>query len=366
MPSRRQYRLHFQQALIFGLIWAFFGFVYVIIEKGILGASDYYPATANKYDFLTSLIVAPVGSFFMGVFQGWVEITWLKKKLSSWPFWTKILFKGILYLIMIVLFMVLLTLVINAIRYNAAPWSDQVMVSLEQFFLNFAFWSLVLYIFVILDIALFFSEIRDFVGNNVYYNYTFGKYSRPKKENRIFMFLDMKSSTTIAEKMGHARYFELIKKYFADMTDPILNTLGEVYQYVGDEIVVSWTEKDGLLRNNCIECFHAIDSAIESARESYLSAFGFLPEFKAGLHVGEVTTGEIGTIKKEIIYSGDVLNTAARIQSLCNTYDCRMLISEDLRNKLKEKSPWQFIEMGSIPLRGKSSPIPLYMCELEK
>ena len=64
------------------------------------------------------------------------------------------------------------------------------------------------------------------------------KHLKPKDEKRIFMFLDLKSSTTIAEEIGHRRYFEFISDFIADVTTPILNNHGEIYQYVGDEIVI--------------------------------------------------------------------------------------------------------------------------------
>ena len=120
------------------------------------------------------------------------------------------------------------------------------------------------------------------------------------------------------------------------MTDAILETSGEIYQYVGDEIVVSWPETKGLQNNDCIRCFIKINETINSNREEYLKRFGFVPEFKAGLHLGEVTTGEIGTLKKDIIYTGDVLNTSARIQALCNQYRARVLISEALKEAVNK------------------------------
>ena len=72
------------------------------------------------------------------------------------------------------------------------------------------------------------------------------------------MFLDMKSSTTIAESLGHVKYFEMLKEYYSDLSDPIIKYSGEIYQYVGDEIVVSWKLKNGLQNNNCIQCFFAM------------------------------------------------------------------------------------------------------------
>ncbi len=363
MALHPKYRRYFWQAFSFGVIWAVFGLIYVLIEKGILGESDIYPATLNKYDFFNALIYTPSGSFIMGFILGWVEVVWVKKLFLNRPFWLKILFKGTFYLIMIILFLVLLTLTINSIRYNTSPFHPDVIASLAQFMNKFAFWSIVIYTGVMIDVALFFSEVRDFLGSSIYYNYSFGTYHKPKKENRIFMFLDMKGSTSIAEKMGHSKYFELIKTYYADMTDAILESSGEIYQYVGDEIVVTWPESIGLARNNCLHCYLKIRESIDKNKEHYQNQYGFVPDFKAGFHVGEVTIGEIGTLKKDIIYTGDVLNATARIQGLCNSYEAPILISETLRYQLNSDKNLQFSEIGSTILRGKVKPMPLYRVE---
>lgn len=225
------------------MIWVSFGLVYVLMERGLLGTLEKYPATGNKYDFKNSLLFTGIFSFLAGLAQGGIEVLWLKRRLAKFPFWKKIVLKSAFYLSFIVLFLVMLTLITNAQRYNATIFDSEVLDSLWQFMQKFAFWSVVLYAGIILDVALFYSEMCEYLGNGVLYNYSFGKYHRPKQEIRIFMFLDMKSSTTIAEKIGHVSYFELLKMYYADMTNPILETSGQIYQYVGDEIVVSWTKK---------------------------------------------------------------------------------------------------------------------------
>ena len=69
------------------------------------------------------------------------------------------------------------------------------------------------------------------------------------------MSLDVTSSTTIAERMGHTLCFEFIKEFIADVTDPIIDNKGEVYQYVGDEVVVSWKVGNSKANANCVRCF---------------------------------------------------------------------------------------------------------------
>ena len=103
---------------------------------------------------------------------------------------------------------------------------------------------------------------------------------------------------------------------------------------MGDEIIVDWTLKKGLPENNCINCFFAIKDYISQRSSYYVAEYGVVPGFKASIHSGSVTVGEIGRIKKEIIFTGDTLNTSARIIELCNHYKAELLISENLMEQL--------------------------------
>ncbi|WP_299535892.1 adenylate/guanylate cyclase domain-containing protein [Ulvibacterium sp.] len=361
-----KYKRYLRQTLAFGLIWLSFGLIYVLLEKGILGKLTVYPSTGVKYDFKTALIYTGIGSFIGGLVQGWIEITWLRKRFAKNRFWVKIFFKSAFYLLFLTLFLILLALITNARRLGIPMHDPIVLENVSQFLGSFAFWSVIVYVVAVLDVALFYSEVNAYLGNGAIYNYSLGKYHQPRPETRIFMFLDMKSSTSIAEKLGHVDYFTLLKMYYADMTNPILETLGEIYQYVGDEIVVSWSLKNGLYHNNCLECFRKIDSMFKKRDAYYRKRFGMAPGFKAGYHIGEVTVGEIGIIKKDIIYTGDVLNTTARIQEECNTYNAKALISNDLLKLLPQNDTFLFTKIGNLVLKGKTEAIELYRMNLNR
>ena len=177
---------------------------------------------------------------------------------------------------------------------------------------------------------------------------------------RIFMFLDMRSSTAIAERLGHVKYFQLLNELYADITDPILYSRGEIYQYVGDEISVSWSLRRGVGRQRCIRCFLNISRKLKARGKHYEERYGLAPIFKAGFHYGPVTTGEVGLVKKERIYSGDVVNTAAHIQNQCNTHGVDNLISQDLVDVLRLPSHFKLREIGSTELKGKRTAIRLW------
>ena len=353
----------FKQILPFGLIWVGFAFVYSLLEYGLLGSLKSYPATGNSYDFKSSILPLLLGSFLIGLLQGGFEIKWFRKKLANRPLWLKIVLKNLFYIFFIAMCLIVFSIA-NSYSNNQNYIFTDVLDDLARFAGNFAFWSTLVFMGFVAGIAIFFSELMLYVGDGVLYNSLFSKYHKPKAETRIFMFLDMKSSTTIAEKLGHAKYFSLLKQYYSDMTGAILSTEAQIYQYVGDEIVLSWPESIGVKNSNCIYCFLKIAENIERKKSLYLEQFGTIPTFKAGYHIGEVTIGEIGTIKRNIIYTGDILNTAARIEAECNSYKTKVLISGELQKTLVADDKLHFKRIGELMLRGKQTPIDLYAIDI--
>jgi adenylate cyclase len=219
---------------------------------------------------------------------------------------------------------------------------------------NYIFW------FAITFLTILFLLIRDKFGPITFVNFLKGKYLRPKREERIFMFMDLKSSTTIAERLGEERYFNFLNDTFSIATPGILLTKGEIYQYVGDEIVISWLTKKGLQRANCISCYYKMITLLKDKSDYFDKTYETQPQFKAGLHFGHVITGEMGIVKREIVYSGDVLNTASRIQSLCNEMNTEILISNNLIKRIDLSPLHKKIKfIGNINLRGKQEKIEL-------
>lgn len=344
----------------FGLIWLVFSFVYTQLEKGIIGGLKYYPATGNPYDSLGNLIIVPIAAFITGLLTGILEVLYFNKLFQQKTFGKKILFKPVIYLLIILLFLVVLTTVANVIQLKTSVFDKRVWNYAWVFFTNYSFLSVVLYIGSIIFVTQFYNEVSENLGQSVLRNFLTGKYHSPTEEERIFMFLDMKASTAIAENLGHVKYFQVLREYYADLSDPVINFAGEIYQYVGDELVVSWTLENGLQNNNCIQCFFAMRNALLQQADKYNAKFGVLPSFKAGFHLGKVTTGEIGVLKKEIIFTGDVLNTSARIQSLCNSYKTDILISGKLIARLNMHDQFEIKSLGEKELRGRDEKIELF------
>jgi len=173
------------------------------------------------------------------------------------------------------------------------------------------------------------------------------------------MFMDMKSSTTIAEKLGHIQVSRLIQDCFTDLAI-VKDYKAEVYQYVGDEVVISWSMAKGLEKLNCIRAYFKFQNLLELRSDFYKTKYGFVPYFKAGLNVGDVTIAEVGQIKREIAFHGDTLNTASRIQGKCNEYKKSLLLSQQIKELIEDNEELQINLVGEIMLRGKAQPLNIY------
>lgn len=350
------------QIIPFGLIWFISGMIFFIIETAATGGLDQRPSAAIEID-LKIFIFGTLANTILGLIVGAAEVLYLNRVFAKKSFTKKILYKTLFYtLIMIMIIMIAYPIAVS-MELNTNILDKRVWKKLSLFLTSYIHLSNDLQIAVQLGISLFYSEISEHIGHGILINFFTGKYHAPKEENRIFMFLDMKSSTTIAEKLGHIKYFELLREYYFDLSEAIIRYSGEIYQYIGDEIVVSWKYNDGVENNNCIRCFFAMREDLGKREDWYTKNFGLLPTFKAGFHCGKVTIGEIGALKKEIIFTGDVLNSTARIQGLCNQYKVDILISDDLKKSIIFDSEFQIKSLGENKLRGKMENIELYTIE---
>ena len=208
-------------------------------------------------------------------------------------------------------------------------------------------------------------QIGNLHSKGVLFKYVTGRYHHPTETKRIFCFIDIKSSTSIAERLGHLKYSALCRDFFYDITEGILLSKGEVYQYLGDGLIISWPLEKGVENANCVQCFFHIKQTMNANKEKYLAKFGVFPEFKCGVHGGKCVVTWVGVIKHDIVYHGDVINTAARLEGACNRLGASFLISEDLLNLISLPSKISATFKEELVLRGKSNALKVFSLDLK-
>lgn len=68
----------------------------------------------------------------------------------------------------------------------------------------------------------------------------------------------------------------------------------------------------------------------------------------------------MGSVKKEIVFLGDTVNTAARIQELCRETGERVIASAELIDRLELPPGIAKRPLGDLRLRGKGAELGLY------
>lgn len=214
-------------------------------------------------------------------------------------------------------------------------------------------------LFVLTLLAL---EINNKYSQGVFFNIMIGKYLQQREEKRIILFADLKDSTPIAEKLGHKEYFQFIRDVIYCLSAGIAEYDGRIYQYIGDEIVAWWPESRANARKS-VKALIAARMIINKNAEVFKRNYDILPEYKVGIHTGNITVGEVGITKKDLVMSGDTINTAARIRSACSELNQKIIVSKEMIELLKMKD-WQSESLGMVDLKGKNDSIELFALKI--
>ena len=313
------------------------------------------------YSFASAVVLRSFLVFIMSTLIGYLLVFKLRKKFTNMSLWLSFLIRSVILLVIAyflnylihaahIIFILDLGVVEAFHRYGQDAFHPEWLMQKIIYWVGLFF------------ITQLIIEINEKYSPGVFMDIMLGKYVEPKIESRIVMFIDLKDSTPIAEKLGHEQYFKFIRDFIHQISYALIEHGGRIYQYVGDEVVVSWY-------NNRINAKRSMASLIHSRKnlqkqsEEFRRKYGIIPEFRVGIHVGDVTVGELGVIKKDIAMSGDTMNTTARIRSACSELNQKYIISEEMLHLIELKS-WQTESLGKVDLKGKGNGIELFSLKI--
>ncbi|GIX41232.1 MAG: hypothetical protein KatS3mg129_0965 [Leptospiraceae bacterium] len=183
------------------------------------------------------------------------------------------------------------------------------------------------------------------------------------------MFFDVRSSTTIAERMGPKNYANYISALFSDLMDIIFNNQGSVNELLGDGILATFgcpvpTENDQ---------FNALKTAAEIVEyvKGYNQYVTEKVDFGIGIATGKIFAGNIGSVRRmKYAVMGDPVNTASRIQDLTKETGYKILFDFNTIQVANEKQKklnlplctevFQIKKVGSFLLKGKTENTEIY------
>jgi adenylate cyclase len=219
------------------------------------------------------------------------------------------------------------------------------------------FWTAMIFSVVFLVAINLVLGISNIIGPRAFLNFFIGRYHTPVEENRFVLFVDIAGSTGLAERLGGIAIHRLLDRTFRLLTIAVVDFRGEVLNYVGDEVIVTWRERSGAIDCRPLRCFVAMRDELSRASGELEHEFGAAPRIRGSLHFGPVIVGEIGDVKRAIVFNGDVMNTAARLEELSRNVDGGFLASRAAMDRFGSVPPFAVRDLGRLAIRGRADGI---------
>jgi adenylate cyclase len=268
------------------------------------------------------------------------------RAMRNWPFFVVFLAKIVLYIVLIVAGTELTRLLFRPL--NPQP------LGFDRIFFRILIFASIMSLLVNAVI-----EVGRLLGFDVLRDLLTGRYHRPRREERVFLLIDMKSSTALAERLDDLAYHGLLNRFFRDVTDAALDHGASIHKYVGDEAILTWRAQDALTQARCVLCAFAVRKRILSKAAEYEERFDMVPDYRAALHIGTVVAGEMGDLKREIAFVGDTLNTAARLLVAGRELGRDIIASTTLLDRLALPQGLASELLAPVTLRGKEQVVPI-------
>lgn len=313
----------------------------------------------SEENYVFSFIFIFQFALLIGLSHGTYDVVVLEDDRDHRPIWVAILIRTS-YFIMAIFSNIAICVFIWSI------YSTGEMIGEESFKL---LWLLLktplvqlfmLYSFLMGYLITFVRSVHKKFGTRVFINTILGKYQEPSEEDRIFMLIDLRNSTTIAEELGHFKYSNFLRDYYRFVSNCCEENRGEIYQIAGDGAYLTWPLKSCLKKPRPVTCFYDLQICLDRTKKTFLKNYGVAPTFKGAAHCGKVIVSEVGNFGSEIAYHGDVLNTTARLETLCAKIGQEFIVSEEFVSKMPEIKKLYPQKQGFFELKGKKKTISVY------
>ncbi|WP_118135114.1 adenylate/guanylate cyclase domain-containing protein [Oceanicella sp. SM1341] len=298
--------------------------------------------TALRGAVYATAICLPIIAFERGLF-----LRRLRRRILELPTLAYLLVETLVYGLMLALGFMAVGTVIWAAGWSLSDWRGAALPGITG----------VAYGLVTCTLIIAILRVRDLIGHHRFKSLLIGRYRRPVREERIFLFIDLAGSSAYAEAHGDLKVMELLSALFSAMEEPVRANRGSVEDLVGDAVIISWPMEEGLHGARCLTCLRDVIAAVEARAEWWQARFGMVPALRAALHGGPVIVAEVGVEHHKITYFGDTVNITARIEELCRAMDEPRLISADLAARLTLPHGIALRALGPQPVRGRDHDI---------
>lgn len=319
-----------------------------------------YTITVDGFGSLFPFINTTIIGLIIGIVAAVFELEIFIKIKRRFKFYQFLIIRSLFYFLLVTFVIFFELSIARVFKYGLSYKEVLRSEEFNNYLLREDFLYSIFYAFLIIVVFNFSRQMVKKLGQGVFINFITGKYVTPVIENKIIMFINIRDTDKIIKKLGRLRFHSFLKEFVADITESIISYEGKIYEYVDDQIIVIWDPKLGLHDANCIRAFFEAKDRLQEQKEKYFRDFGIFPKINVVLHRGDLVHGELGYAKSNIVFSGDAMNTTARVLDACNEQDKEIMITGELMNEVRLPMLYQFQFCGDYVPRGRKGKLDIY------
>lgn len=160
-----------------------------------------------------------------------------------------------------------------------------------------------------------------------------------RRETLTILFSDVRGFTTLSEKLDARTISEFLNDFLGLQTEIVFQYGGTLDKYIGDAVMAFWGAPLPLAdhaRRAC-DAAIAITNALEQNRPRYLEKYGIHVHMGIGVHTGEVSVGNMGSVRSfSYTVIGDSVNLASRLEGATKTFGVEILTTRATLDSMAE------------------------------
>ncbi len=346
MVNTSIHKFNLKQISLYGLTGILLGLIYISIVNGF----------SKMYPFVNGTFIG----LLLGLMIGTFEIYMFQPRFRRNSFILMLSFRVIIYTVSIIIIILLVVTLNRSIRHHQLFFEALVSQESQNYIIDGNFKTAIIFTLIISVVVNFTRLISFKIGRGTLINFFLGAYHKPKLKERIFVFLQITNANQVLKNSRIEAYHNFINEIFSEISVAVMHNKGYVYEYVDDQIIVYWkgTQKDW--GNFLINFYGEVLLVMKRDKAHFEKMYNLVPNLFLGAHGGTVVQAEIGELKTEIVFHGDVLNTTARIANVAREKDMAFVISNYIFERIKKSEYVTTTSIGQIELRGKQQATSLF------
>jgi len=177
------------------------------------------------------------------------------------------------------------------------------------------------------------------------------------KREIAILFSDIRSFTTLSEKMSPEENFRFLNAYLGRMNPYVWENGGFIDKYMGDAIMAIFPQG----AEPALQAALAMLTHIPVYNEQR-ARFGYVPiRIGIGVHRGEAMLGVIGHPRfLQGTAISDAVNLSSRLQDLTKIYGVALVISSQVLSDLHDPNRYDYRFLDKLTVRGKAEAVSVY------